>query len=150
MKCPFCGQEHPDTAKFCMETGQRLEPQKKACSNKLCPDFGKNILPIVAKFCPRCGAKLDKSDSKLDKSDSKLDKSDSKLDKSDSKLDKSDSKLDKLDSKLDKSDVKVDSYKSEKNEALVNKIESVVPIKASMKPNVVLNEKRPNKLSFYL
>lgn len=76
MKCPFCGQEHPDTAKFCMETGQRLEPQKKACSNKLCPDFGKNILPIVAKFCPRCGAKLDKSDSKLDKSDSKLDKSD--------------------------------------------------------------------------
>ena len=164
MKCPFCGQEHPDTAKFCMETGQRLEPQKKACSNKLCPDFGKNILPIVAKFCPRCGAKLDKSDSKLDKSDSKLDKSDSKLDKSDSKLDKSDSKLDKsdskldkldskldkLDSKLDKSDVKVDSYKSEKNEALVNKIESVVPIKASMKPNVVLNEKRPNKLSFYI
>ncbi len=31
MKCPYCCQEHPDNAKFCMETGQKLEPQKRAC-----------------------------------------------------------------------------------------------------------------------
>ena len=55
MKCPFCGQEHPNNAKFCMETGQKLEPQNKACPNKECSDFGKNILPWEAKFCPRCG-----------------------------------------------------------------------------------------------
>ena len=55
MKCPYCGQEHPDNAKFCMETGQKLEPQKRACQNKECPDFGAAILPLEAKFCPRCG-----------------------------------------------------------------------------------------------
>lgn len=59
MKCPYCGQEHPDNAKFCMETGQRLMPQNRACSNTECPDFGKYILPMEAKFCPRCGAKLE-------------------------------------------------------------------------------------------
>ena len=55
MKCPYCGQEHPDNAKFCMETGQKLEPQKIACQNRDCPDFGVAILPLEAKFCPRCG-----------------------------------------------------------------------------------------------
>ena len=55
MKCPYCGQEHPDNAKFCMETGQKLEPQKIACQNRECPDFGAAILPLEAKFCPRCG-----------------------------------------------------------------------------------------------
>ena len=55
MKCPYCGQEHPDNAKFCMETGQKLEPQKRACQNRDCPDFGAAILPLEAKFCPRCG-----------------------------------------------------------------------------------------------
>ena len=59
MKCPYCGQEHPDNAKFCMETGQRLIPQNRACPNADCPDFGKYILPLEAKFCPRCGAKLE-------------------------------------------------------------------------------------------
>ena len=55
MKCPYCCQEHPDNAKFCMETGQKLEPQKRACQNRDCPDFGAAILPLEAKFCPRCG-----------------------------------------------------------------------------------------------
>ena len=55
MKCPYCGQEHPDNAKFCMETGQKLESQKIACQNRECPDFGAAILPLEAKFCPRCG-----------------------------------------------------------------------------------------------
>ena len=61
MKCPYCGQEHPDNAKFCMETGQKLEPQKRACQNRECPDFGAAILPLEAKFCPRCGHPIDGS-----------------------------------------------------------------------------------------
>lgn len=67
MKCPFCGQEHPNNAKFCMETGQKLEPQNKACPNKECSDFGKNILPWEAKFCPRCGTRLEDSNTTIDK-----------------------------------------------------------------------------------
>ena len=55
MKCPYCGQEHPDNAKFCMETGQKFEPQKRACQNRDCADVGAAILPLEAKFCPRCG-----------------------------------------------------------------------------------------------
>ena len=58
MKCPYCCQEHPDNAKFCMETGQKLEPQKRACQNRDCPDFGAAILPLEAKFCPRCGGEI--------------------------------------------------------------------------------------------
>ena len=35
-------------------------PQNRACPNAECPDFGKHILPLEAKFCPRCGAKLER------------------------------------------------------------------------------------------
>ena len=55
MKCPHCGQEHPDNFHFCPVTGQRILPQFKACTNEQCPDFGKYILPLDGKFCPRCG-----------------------------------------------------------------------------------------------
>lgn len=58
MRCPHCNGEHPDNFKFCPETGQRIEPQFKACTNEDCPDFGKYILPLEAKYCPRCGSKL--------------------------------------------------------------------------------------------
>lgn len=52
MKCPYCNQEHADSARFCEITG---EPLLKACVNKSCSDFGKHILPMEAKFCPKCG-----------------------------------------------------------------------------------------------
>ena len=55
MKCPYCGQEHPDNFIFCPVTGQRIVPQFKACTNEQCPDFGKYILPLDSRFCPRCG-----------------------------------------------------------------------------------------------
>ncbi|WP_205104711.1 BspA family leucine-rich repeat surface protein [Marseilla massiliensis] len=55
MKCPHCNGEHPDNYQFCPITGQRIEPQFKACTNEDCPDFGKYILPLEAKFCPSCG-----------------------------------------------------------------------------------------------
>lgn len=58
MKCPHCNGEHPDNFKFCPETGERIEPQLKACTNKDCPDYGKSILPLEAKFCPRCGKQI--------------------------------------------------------------------------------------------
>lgn len=53
MKCPYCGQEHPDNTKFCPETGNKLKPQSWVCSNPDC-DY-REPLPISAKFCPNCG-----------------------------------------------------------------------------------------------
>lgn len=51
MKCPFCGQEHPDNSKFCLETGKPLQSQIKKCEK-----CGYENVPIEAKFCPRCGS----------------------------------------------------------------------------------------------
>ena len=55
MKCPHCGKEHSDSAKFCENTGKEL---LKACSWEDCADYGKAILPMRAKFCPICGRPL--------------------------------------------------------------------------------------------
>lgn len=64
MKCPHCGQEHPDSFKFCPNTAKPIETQLKACTNKNCPDCGKFLLPIDSKFCPTCGSSvIGKSDS---------------------------------------------------------------------------------------
>ena len=68
MKCPHCGQEHPDNFQFCPNTGQRLTPQFIACINKQCPDYGKYILPLDSKFCPSCGEKLELEQSNLNTS----------------------------------------------------------------------------------
>lgn len=57
MKCPHCGQEHSDDSKFCSQTGKPIS-QLRACINPDCPDFGKHILPLDAKFCRRCGQLL--------------------------------------------------------------------------------------------
>lgn len=56
MKCPHCNKEHADTAKFCEETGNPLEPHFQYCKNDDC-DF-RSPLPLSAKFCPNCGNKL--------------------------------------------------------------------------------------------
>lgn len=58
MKCPHCGQEHPDNFKFCPNTGKTIESQLKACTNKQCPDCGKHILPAESKYCPTCGSSI--------------------------------------------------------------------------------------------
>ena len=55
MKCPHCGKEHSDSAKFCENTGKEL---LKACPWGDCADYGKAILPMRANFCPRCGRPL--------------------------------------------------------------------------------------------
>ena len=55
MKCPHCGKEHSDSAKFCENTGKEL---LKACPWEDCVDYGKAILPMRAKFCPICGRPL--------------------------------------------------------------------------------------------
>lgn len=56
MKCPHCGQEHPDNTKFCPETGKKLESQFLFCNNSDC-DF-RQPLPLNTKFCPNCGQPL--------------------------------------------------------------------------------------------
>lgn len=58
MKCPHCGQEHPDNFKFCPNTAKAIETQLKACTNKSCPDCGKFILPMDSRFCPTCGLSI--------------------------------------------------------------------------------------------
>ncbi len=55
MKCPHCGKEHSDSAKFCENTGKEL---LKACPWEDCADYGKAILSMRAKFCPICGRPL--------------------------------------------------------------------------------------------
>lgn len=58
MKCPHCGQEHPDSFQFCPKTGNDIQRNEEflGCSNIECPDFGKRVLPLDSKFCPTCGA----------------------------------------------------------------------------------------------
>lgn len=56
MKCPHCGQQHPDNAKFCMETGLKIEPQTCICTNPKCNY--RSPLPLSAQFCPNCGWEL--------------------------------------------------------------------------------------------
>lgn len=57
MKCPHCGQEHPDNTKFCPETGRAIKSQFQHCKNEKC-DFN-SPLPMSARFCPNCGRLLD-------------------------------------------------------------------------------------------
>ena len=54
MKCKNCGYENPDTAKFCNECGEKLEPET------VCPECGcKN--KAGAKFCNECGYRFHKN-----------------------------------------------------------------------------------------
>ena len=55
MKCPHCGQEHPDDFLLCPYTGKSLKQQTKVCGN---PDCQYPNVPIEAKYCPRCGWKF--------------------------------------------------------------------------------------------
>lgn len=62
MICPHCGLEHPDTTKFCPETGKKLEQQFHLCYNPDC-NF-RQPLPSTANFCPNCGNPLNSPDKK--------------------------------------------------------------------------------------
>ena len=50
MRCPSCGYENPDGARFCAGCGSSLE--------QVCPSCGAS-LPADASFCSSCGAKLE-------------------------------------------------------------------------------------------
>lgn len=67
MKCPHCGQEHDDAAKFCQNTGKPIEKQTLVCSNPMC-DY-REPLPFDAKYCPLCGTPLVHSDMSLFKNE---------------------------------------------------------------------------------
>lgn len=80
IKCPKCGNDVPENAKFCLECGAKIEkldlnemicphcgqktPKGKfcmECGGKLqlsCPNCGKEV-PNGAKFCLECGQKLE-------------------------------------------------------------------------------------------
>lgn len=49
MKCPYCGKDIPKNSKFCPECGKPLSQK--------CPKCGTDI-PAGAKFCPNCGEKV--------------------------------------------------------------------------------------------
>ena len=51
MKCPKCQFENKQDAEFCMECGARLEAPCSNCGR---------TLPLVAKFCDKCGHDLRK------------------------------------------------------------------------------------------
>lgn len=67
MKCPHCGQEHPDNFQFCPITGKKIS-QLIACTNKQCLDYGKHILPADSKFCPICGKMINKYQRRINNS----------------------------------------------------------------------------------
>lgn len=52
MKCPHCGQEHPDNLNECPSTGKML---KRACSNEKCSYYGEFLFHFEKDICPCCG-----------------------------------------------------------------------------------------------
>jgi hypothetical protein len=52
MKCPYCGELHPDQAIFCPKTGKSLQSRKDPCQK-----CGANLPPDVD-FCPACGSAI--------------------------------------------------------------------------------------------
>ena len=54
-ECPNCHCLLPETAKFCIKCGTKIEPQGPA----FCMECGSPLRP-GAKFCPKCGAKINK------------------------------------------------------------------------------------------
>lgn len=54
IKCPKCGNELPENAKFCMECGNKIEVLAE--NEVICPACGKKTLK--GKFCMECGQPL--------------------------------------------------------------------------------------------
>lgn len=51
MKCPYCGDQHPDQAVFCPKTGKTIN------QHEVCRNCGASLPPDVS-FCPVCGASI--------------------------------------------------------------------------------------------
>ncbi len=52
-KCPKCGSDLPEDAKFCLNCGERVPADEDTV---ICPECGKRIPKV--KFCPECGHKF--------------------------------------------------------------------------------------------
>ena len=62
MKCPNCGHNLPDTARFCNKCGQPIVPKPPTEERRIyCPNCGAS-LPEAARFCNKCGQPLDEED----------------------------------------------------------------------------------------
>lgn len=59
MKCPHCGQDHPDIYLLCPYTGKPLKAQTKVCGNPSC-QF--SDVPLDANNCPICGFEFTSTD----------------------------------------------------------------------------------------
>lgn len=55
VKCPNCGKDAPEGAKFCLECGSKIEPPKQE-HTRTCPKCGATV--PKAKFCLECGFKF--------------------------------------------------------------------------------------------
>lgn len=55
-KCPKCGADLPENAKFCLNCGERIPVE---AGMVICPNCGKSV--PKAKFCPECGHKFGNS-----------------------------------------------------------------------------------------
>ena len=53
--CSNCGSENIETAKFCVDCGQKIETNKE--TENICYGCG-TISPPGIKFCPECGQNL--------------------------------------------------------------------------------------------
>lgn len=63
MKCPNCGHNLPDTARFCNKCGQPIVPKPPTEERRIyCPNCGAS-LPETARFCNKCGQLLDEEES---------------------------------------------------------------------------------------
>ena len=62
MKCPNCGHNLPDTARFCNMCGQPIVPKPPTEERRIyCPNCGAS-LPETARFCNKCGQSLDEDE----------------------------------------------------------------------------------------
>ena len=63
MKCPNCGHNLPETARFCNKCGQPIVPKPPTEERRIyCPNCGAS-LPETARFCNKCGQPLDEEES---------------------------------------------------------------------------------------
>ena len=57
IKCPKCGEEIPENARFCLSCGQKIEIQKENQDDMMkCPKCGESV--PKGKFCLECGYKF--------------------------------------------------------------------------------------------